>query len=318
MTITDTGALRAASGTAAKPMQLLITGATGFIGRALIPLLLADGHSIMVWTRSPQSAARWLPDEIEVITDLSRIDSHTRIDGMVNLAGAPIIDKRWTPARKQLLRDSRIQTTLALLELVARLEHKPEVLVSGSAIGYYGSHPSDIKLTEEGRVTDGFTHQLCRDWEAAARQLEHFGVRVCLLRTGIVLGRGGALQKMLPPFRLGLGGPVGSGEQWMAWIHMDDEVDIISMMLTHTNLRGAYNLTAPGAVTNATFTRILARVLHRPAWLRVPAKLLHWLLGESAELLLEGQRVYPQRLLEAGYRFHHAHLEEALSDVLQR
>lgn len=311
--------MSSATDTKTTPMTILVSGATGFIARALIPLLLGDGHSIIAWVRNPAGrSARWLPEEVQVVTDLARIDATTRIDGLVNLAGEPIVGKRWSPAQKQQLLNSRVQTTLALLELVARLEHKPAVLVSGSAIGYYGAHPSDVKLTEEGRVVDGFTHQLCQAWEDAARQFEHFGVRVCLIRTGIVLGRGGALQKMLLPFRLGLGGPVGDGEQWMSWIHIDDEVDAIAMMLTHPQLQGVFNLTAPGAVTNATFSRVLARVLRRPARVRMPARVLRLLLGEAAELLLEGQRVYPQRLLEAGYHFHHCHLEEALTDVLGR
>ncbi|UTW13768.1 TIGR01777 family oxidoreductase [Marinobacterium rhizophilum] len=292
-------------------MKVLISGGSGFIGTALVRDLVARGHEVLVLSRSVQRTSRRLG--VRVLGGLDQIGSGEAIDAIVNLAGAPIVGRRWTDARKRELRASRLNTTEALLELIARLERPPEVLVSGSAVGYYGSHSGDMPLTEEADdYRPGFSHQLCADWESCALQAEALGVRVCLLRTGIVLGAGGALSKMLPAFRCGLGGPVGNGRQWMSWIALEDELAIIRFLLEQSTLRGPFNACAPDAVTNAGFATALGAVLRRPARLRVPATVLELLLGEASELLVSGQRVYPRRLLDAGYEFRCTSLEEAL------
>ena len=293
-------------------MHYLITGATGFIGSALVESLLADGHIITVLSREPSKAHHQFSGRVAVIT-LDQVHTLNEIDAVVNLAGAPIVDKRWSEARKRLLLESRIDFTAKLIELLHSADLKPAVFLSGSAIGYYGNH-DDENLTEESEVHEGFTHSLCRDWELAAMQAEALlGSRVCLLRTGVVLGKGGgAVAKMLLPFKLGLGGPIGSGKQWMSWIHLDDEVGAIRFLLANNHLQGAFNLTAPTPANNATFAKTLGAVLHRPACLPMPAFVMTLALGEASELLLKGQRVLPKRLNEAGYVFKYPSLQEAL------
>ncbi|MFC6668838.1 TIGR01777 family oxidoreductase [Marinobacterium aestuariivivens] len=300
-------------------MKVLITGGTGFIGSALIASLQGDGHEVVVLTRSTGRAARKLGSGVRVIEGLGAIANDEMLDAIVNLAGAPIVDRRWSDARKQLLRDSRLQITRDLLRLIERLDRRPGVLVSGSAVGYYGSQDNDHLLTEEADdFVPGFAHQLCADWESEALQAEKLGVRVCLVRTGIVLGPGGALAKMLPAFRLGLGGPIGNGRQWMSWVQLADEVGIIRYLIDQKTLRGPFNACAPEAVSNGEFSRTLGRVLKRPAVLRVPALAMKLLLGEASELLVSGQRVYPRRLLDAGYEFQYSQLEPALEASVKR
>jgi uncharacterized protein (TIGR01777 family) len=296
-------------------MKVLITGATGFIGAHLVPRLLQDGHELIIMSRSAQKAQKQFGTAIRVITRPDQIQSDEQVDGIINLAGAGIADKRWNEARKKVLVDSRVEITNQLISLISRLEHKPEVMISGSAIGYYGCRDDDLLLDEHGDVVEDFTHTLCQRWESEALKAQAMNVRVCLIRTGIVLGPGGALAKMLPPFRLGLGGPVAEGQQWMSWIHLDDQLEVICMLLTHDQFSGAYNLTAPEAVTNATFSRQLAAMLSRPAWFRVPAFVLKLILGEGSDLLVKGQRVYPQRLLDAGYQFAYPKLKDALQQI---
>lgn len=298
-------------------MKVLISGATGFIGRHLVSRLQEHNHELIIWARSDSKARKLFGDSVTVITDLEQIDSGEKIDGIINLAGEGVVDKRWNVERKQEILNSRIETTEALMDLIKRLERNPDVLISGSAIGYYGCRSDDVQLDERSKVVDDFTHQLCKLWETAALKAQAFGVRVCLIRTGIVLGEGGALSKMLPAFRLGLGGPIARGTQWMSWIHIDDQVEIISMMLAQQQYAGAYNLTAPGAVTNDEFTRELASALSRPAWFRVPAAILELLMGDGSELLIKGQRVHPERLLKSGYKFAFPDLPSALHQVLE-
>ncbi|RTE66423.1 TIGR01777 family protein [Amphritea opalescens] len=297
-------------------MKVLITGATGFIGGHLVPRLLEDGHELIVMSRSQAKAQQQFGSAVRVITHLDQIQSDEQLDGIINLAGAGIADKRWNDARKKVLIDSRLEITGGLVSLIKRLEHKPEVMISGSAIGYYGCRDDDLLLSEEGEMVDDYTHALCQRWESEALQAQEEHVRVCVIRTGIVLGQGGALAKMLPPFRLGLGGPVADGQQWMSWIHLQDELEIIAMLLTHEQFSGAYNLTAPEAVTSATFSHQLAKALSRPAWFRVPAFVLQLMLGEGSDLLVKGQRVYPLRLLDAGYQFVYPQLRDALQQVV--
>ncbi len=296
-------------------MKILVTGGTGFIGQHLIANRLRAGDEIYCYSRDANKVTSLFGDTVTPVTEMPPA-SDLRVDAVVNLAGEAIADKRWSEERKQLLRESRINLTAKLVEWISGLEEKPEVLISGSAIGYYGSVKGDKHLNESAAVTPGFTHSLCKDWEEEALKAEKAGIRVCLIRTGIVLGNGGALAKMHLPFKMGLGGPIGSGDQWMSWIHIDDEVEIIEMLLTHPQLSGAFNLTAPNAVTNREFTKALGKALHRPAILPMPAYAVKLMLGEGAELLLEGQRVDPEKLLELGYKFKFTDLNDALKDIV--
>ncbi|WP_210395403.1 TIGR01777 family oxidoreductase [Motiliproteus sediminis] len=295
--------------------EVLITGASGFIGGALIDSLLADGIGVIGLSRRPEKLQRRFPG-IRVVADLNEITADCTIDAVVNLAGEPILDARWSETRKRVLYDSRLDTTRQLVALIERLDTRPATLVSGSAIGFYGSHDSDRVLLEQDDGRACFAHELCRDWEAAAQQAEGLGLRVCLLRTGVVLGQGGALKRMLPPFRLGLGGPIGQGRQWMSWVHLEDMVALIRFLLDHQVLSGVFNATAPEPVTNKTFSQTLGAVLNRPAVLPVPPLMLKLILGEGATLLTEGQRVVPARLLEAGFEFRYPELKPALQSIL--
>lgn len=296
-------------------MKILVTGGTGFIGQHLIANRLREGDEIYCYTRDANKVSSLFGGAVNPVTEMPPAADFS-VDAVVNLAGEPIADKRWSEERKQLLRESRINLTEELIKWISGLEKKPEVLISGSAIGYYGSAKGDQKLGESSEANSGFTHSLCRDWEDQALKAEDYGVRVCLIRTGIVLGLGGALDKMLLPFKMGLGGPIGSGDQWMSWIHIDDEVDVIEMLLTHSQLSGAFNLTAPNAVTNREFSKALGKALHRPAFLPMPGYAIKLMLGEGAELLLEGQRVHPSKLLETGYKFKYENLREALEAIV--
>jgi uncharacterized protein (TIGR01777 family) len=294
-------------------MRVLITGGSGFIGQALTAALVERGDDVIILSRTPETL-RNRQGAVSAVADLNQIEQP--VDAVVNLAGAPIVDRRWTDARKQVLRDSRIRLTGTLIEWMRQQPKPPQVLVSGSAIGFYGSHADEV-LDENAEPVSGFSHELCRDWEQAALDAESLGVRVCLIRTGIVLGKGGgALSKMLPPFRFGLGGPIGDGRQWISWIHLDDEAGAILYLLDNPSLHGPFNLTAPEPVTNAVFSRTLANVLHRPAFMRVPTFAMKLMLGEASELLLEGQRVVPENLQTAGYQFKYPRLEAALEQVL--
>jgi uncharacterized protein (TIGR01777 family) len=288
-------------------MRILVSGGSGFIGQALEKTLTSRGDQVVIWSRQSSSKTNW----VKQLNDIKE-----PIDAVINLAGAGIVDKRWSPERKKLLRDSRIQTTKTLVEWIAKQEHKPQSLISGSAIGYYGSQPTG-ELDENAAPIKGFTHQLCADWEAEALKAEALGVRVCLIRTGVVLGaKEGALKKMLPPFKFGLGGPIASGKQWMSWIHIDDEVAAICWLLDHPELSGPFNLTAPEPVTNEVFSKTLGKALHRPAFFRVPAITMKLMLGEASELLLEGQCVKPVALTESGFSFTYPKLESALKDLV--
>lgn len=295
-------------------MNILVTGGTGFIGRALIHQLLGQ-HKVYCLTRRAEHVRRFFDQSVTPVEEYSQL-AGVDIDAVVNLAGAGIADQRWTESRKALLRDSRIDGTRLLVEWMSRQTHPPRVLLSGSAIGYYGDHPEDAELSEDGTVTQGFTHQLCADWEAEALRAVPLGVRVCLLRTGVVLGKGGALGRMLPPFRLGLGGPISDGTQWMSWIHLEDQVAAILYLLSNRDAQGAFNLTAPESVSNQAFSKCLARTLKRPAFFTVPAVVIRLMLGEGAELLLGGQRVAPVKLQELGFSFQYPQLSSALDNIL--
>ena len=297
-------------------MNILITGGTGFIGSALTKRLIEQGHAVTVLSRNPDKVAKNCAPGVKALGGLAQLKAEDRYPIIINLAGAPIVDARWSEARKQLIRDSRIGLTNQLIAGIARMTVKPELLISGSAIGYYGDQ-GDTVLTEPSTPGEDFSGRLCADWEAAAKQAEQFGVRVCLIRTGLVIDDGGGfLQRLLPPFRLGLGGRLGDGRQWMSWIHRQDWITLALTMIADTAMQGAYNATAPNPVTNAEFTRILALSLHRPALLPVPAWLLKILLGESSQLVLGSQRVLPERLLAQGFTFQYDDLAVALKETL--
>lgn len=292
-------------------MHLLITGGTGFIGRPLCKALLARGHEVTVLSRNPARAR--LPGKVRLV---ERLDGLRDIEGVVNLAGENLADGRWTSTRKQAFHDSRIGTTRRLVEWMESLPRRPSVLISGSAIGYYGAH-GDEELTESAAAGEDFAARLCRDWEAEALRAEGLGVRVCRLRIGVVLSPGGgALAKMLPAFRLGLGGRMGDGQQWMSWIRRADLVQLILWLLRTPAAVGAYNATAPDPVRNAEFAALLAAALKRPALLPMPAPVLRAMFGEMSELLLKGQRVMPAKALAEGFQFRSPRLEMALGDML--
>lgn len=297
-------------------MKVLITGGTGFIGQRLIEKRLLVGDEIYCLTRDPKKVQMLFPSEVSALSKLPKPDEVV-VDAVINLAGEPILDKRWSDERKQQLRDSRIEFTHDLVTWIEQQTNKPKTLISGSAIGFYGSQADGV-LDEESSSQPGFTYDLCAEWENAAFQAKEFGLRVCTIRTGIVLGEGGALAKMIPPFRFGLGGPIGKGGQWMSWIHIDDEIDIIEMLLTHEHLHGSFNLTSPDAVTNKQFSKTLGAILKRPAFMPMPGFVMELLLGEGAELLLEGQNVYPKKLLDLGYQFKFSELEQALGQIVNR
>lgn len=296
--------------------KVLITGGTGFIGRHLIPLLKEDGWGIEVLTRSAERARQVLPSDVEVTEDLTSAQQPSAI---INLAGENLSARRWTQSQKNELRESRLRITRSLLEFIDNCEQPPEVLISGSAVGYYGAR-GDERLTEPSVAGNEFQAQLCIDWENEALKAQsRHDMRVCLLRTGIVLDKKeGALAQMLPPFRMGAGGRFGTGHQYMSWIHVRDHVRAIRFLLTNSALHGPFNLTAPRPVTNQTFTRVLGQVLGRPTFFRMPASLLKLILGEMARLLLTGQQVIPEALCEAGYDFEFSSLEQALEDLLSQ
>lgn len=297
-------------------MVILVTGGTGFIGKELCKALRKEGHEVAVLSRRPEKVPALCGASVAAIGNLDQLTPEDRFDAIVNLAGEPIFGPRWTAQRKRVLWESRVGLTERLITYIGSAKHKPSVLISGSAIGYYGDR-DDTVIDESVGCGDDFGAALCAAWERAAQQAERHGVRVCLLRTGLVIGRnGGFLQRMLPPFRLGLGGRIGDGRQWMSWVHLADHVAMTLTLLNSPQLRGPFNVTAPNPVTNLEFTQVLARMLKRPAILPVPAALLHLLLGEMAGLLLSSQRVLSARGREAGFNFAFEVLDDALSDVL--
>ncbi|OTA20420.1 epimerase [Xenorhabdus beddingii] len=298
-------------------MHILITGGTGLIGHHLTYRLLSLSHSITILSRSPQKVYALFSDRVECWTTLDDQNNLNGFDAVINLAGEPIVNKRWTPKQKDRLCQSRWQLTERLSQLINASDSPPSVFISGSAIGYYGDQGQSV-VTENDPPHDEFAHQLCQRWEQLALQAKSEKTRVCLLRTGIVLAKkGGALQKMLPMFRLGLGGKIGNGKQYMPWIHIDDMVNGIYYLLVSPELHGPFNMTSPYPIHNDQFSAVLAKVLHRPSFIRIPAFVLKVMMGEAAGLVLGGQQAIPKNLEEAGFGFRYFRLEEALQDVLK-
>jgi len=297
-------------------MKILITGGTGFIGKTLCPFLLAKNHQLTVLSRRPKQVPALCGKSVNAISHIEHLTASDSFHAIINLAGEGIADARWSKARKQKLLNSRINTTKQLIAYINRADIKPEVLISGSAVGYYGNSGSKI-LNEQSLPHEEFSHHLCALWESAAIKAEKLSVRTCIVRTGLVIGNdGGFVKRMLLPFKLGLGGPIADGQQWMSWIHRSDYIAIINKLLNSATLQGVFNATAPEPVTNAEFTKTLAQVLKKPAFIPAPALLVKILLGEMAELLISGQRVLPARLEKAGFEFKFTSLTHALNDTL--
>ncbi|MDI3297824.1 MAG: TIGR01777 family oxidoreductase [Bacillota bacterium] len=318
-------------------MRVVVTGGTGLIGRALAEALASEGHGVVVLSRRPApSAAGRLPPGVRLLAwpalpagELALAPGPQagesgewrraleEADAVVHLAGESIASGRWTAARKERILQSRVRSTRALVEALEAAERRPKALVSGSAVGYYGPH-GDEELTEEAGPGSDFLARVCVAWEREAEAAERLGLRVVRLRTGLVLAReGGALPQLLRPFRLGLGGPLGGGGQWVPWIHLADEVGLIRWALEEERVEGPLNAVAPEPVRQRELARLIGRFLGRPAWFPAPAPLLRLALGEMAEaLLLSGQRALPARALALGYRFRYARPEAALEELL--
>lgn len=300
------------------PLNIVISGASGLVGSALVPFLSAGGHRVSRLVRRKGPA---FGEEIAWEPESGRIDRDALEgkDAVIHLAGENIADKRWSEAQKARIKDSRIQTTTLLSETLARLDAPPKVLLSASAIGFYGDRGEE-ELTEESPPGEGFLAEVCRDWEAATKAAAEAGIRVVCLRFGVILSKeGGALKKMLTPFRLGMGGKFGSGKQYMSWIAIDDVCSALLLLLSNEDVQGPVNLTAPNPVTNQEFTRTLGRVLSRPTVMALPAFAARLALGEMAdEMLLSGQRVLPRKLLSARFTFGFPDLEGALRHLLGR
>jgi uncharacterized protein len=294
-------------------VNIVVAGGSGFLGQKLTRRLDSEGHRTITLSRRPSSANQiaWQPDG-----SAGALSRHVDgVDAIVNLAGEGIADKRWTPARKDALKNSRILSTRTLVRAVADCARPPKVFISGSAVGYYGPHGDEL-VTESTPPGDDFLARLCVEWEQEARKVESPSTRLAIVRTGLALDRdGGALKKMLWPFKLGLGATMGSGDHYMPWIHAADWTALVSWMIHNDRARGAFNATAPAPVTNRTFTRTLGRVLHRPAVLHAPAFVLRAALGELSSALVHGQRVLPAAAEQLGFRFTCRELEPALENL---
>jgi uncharacterized protein len=302
-------------------MRVLVTGATGFIGRALVPRLQGAGHSVVVWARSDTRALALLGADVDVVSvaagQEALVTALSSCDAVVNLAGEPILGGRWTQKRRAVLRASRIDVTEQLVSAIEAAHPRPRVLVSGSAVGYYGDRADEV-LAESAPPRDDFLSRCCQDWEQAAQAASAMGVRVVLVRIGVVLGRaGGALAQMLPPFKAGAGGPIGSGRQYFSWIHQHDLAKLIVAAIEDDRYRGPVNGVAPEQVTSRTFARALGRALRRPAFLPLPSLALRAIFGDAAVVLLASQRVEPTVAERIGFVWAFPSLDDALRDIVE-
>ena len=305
-------------------MKVAISGATGFVGKRLVERLHLQGHHILVLTRNVMVAQKSFPSsqfpnvETVAYTPSESGDWQQSIagcDGVVNLAGEPIAEGRWTAARKQEILHSRKLGTQKIVEAIALANPKPQVLVNASAIGYYGTS-ENATFDEKSAAGNDFLAQVCLDWEAEAQKVTSAGVRLVIIRLGIVLGKGGALDKMVTPFKLFAGGPIGTGKQWFSWIHRDDLVNMIIQALTRPDISGVLNGTAPNPVRMNELSQTMGQVMNRPSWLPVPSLAIEALLGDGAIVVLEGQQVLPQRPLAYNFDYQYPTLKEALKDIL--
>ncbi len=305
-------------------MKVAVTGATGFVGERLVERLQEANHQILALVRSPDKAAKLFPQHkfpnVEVVgyqpqTSGAWQKALSGCDGVVNLAGEPLVGDRWTPARKKEIINSRAVGTQKLIEGIAAAEQKPSVLVNASAIGYYGTSETAV-FDESSPSGNDFLADVCQAWEKAAQSTADTGSRLVIFRIGVVLGMGGALAKMLPPFQMFAGGPIGTGNQWFSWIHRDDLVNLILDALTDSNKSGVYNATAPNPVRMNELCQVMGKVLNRPSWLPVPDFALELLLGEAAQLVLEGQNVQPQKTQAAGFQYKYDTIDAALEQIL--
>ncbi len=304
-------------------MKVAITGATGFVGSRLVERLHSEGQEVLVFTRHPQKAKRIFPFSAYPNLDIvayqpkqsgawqQAIDG---CDGVVNLAGTGIAEQRWSQSRKQEIIDSRKITTEKLVEAIAKANSKPSVLVSGSAIGYYGTHHT-ATFDETSSSGDDFLAEVCRVWESAAQPVKDVGVRLVILRIGIVLGMGGTISKMITPFKLFAGGPIGSGKQWFSWVHLDDLVGLILYSLRQAEMQGVFNATAPNPVQMGEFCQDLGATLNRPSWLPVPDFAIEILLGDGAVVVLSGQKVLPKQTQAFGFEYQYPTVKSALKNI---
>lgn len=306
-------------------MKVAITGATGFVGSRLVERLNSEGQTVLVLTRNTTFAQKVFPSEafpnVEIIAYTPTVsgswqDTLSGCDGVVNLAGEPIGEGRWTPERKQEILNSRKLSTEKIVEAIALTNPKPSVLVNASAIGYYGTSET-ATFDETSTNGDDFLAQVCQAWEAEAKKIEASGVRLVILRFGIVLGIAGALGKMITPFKLFAGGPIGSGKQWFSWIHLDDIVNLILLSLTKPEIEGVYNATAPNPVRMSELSQTMGQVMSRPSWLPVPSFAIEAFLGDGAIVVLEGQQVQPKRTLKTGFEYLYPNLKPALAQILK-
>lgn len=299
-------------------MHILLTGGTGLIGTQLCRYWAGLGHRLTVWSRHPERVAQRCGHQVRAVGGLEELHSEP-VDAVINLAGAPIAQRPWTRHRRNLLWTSRVALTEQLLAWLDVQPQRPRLLISGSAVGWYGDG-GERQLDEDSPpVSEDFASQLCIAWEETAQRAQALGIRVVLLRTGLVLSaEGGMLRQLLPPFRLGLGGPLGNGRQWMPWVHIADQIALIDFLLNAPDASGPYNACAPRPVRNREFARRLGKALHRPAVIPIPGLVLKTGLGELSGLLLGGQRVRPRRLEEAGFEFGFPDLQPALEDLLHR
>ena len=304
-------------------MKIAITGATGLVGTRLVEKLSQEGHQILVFTRNPNKAQKAFPasaySNLEIVQYTPQESgewqkSVSGCDAVVNLAGEPIAE-RWSTQQKKAIMESRQIGTRKLVEAIAMAENKPEVLVSGSAIGYYGTSETTV-FKEDSSPGNDFLAQVCQNWEAEAQKVTESGVRLVILRIGIVLANGGALGKMLGPFKMFAGGPIGSGKQWFSWIHRDDLVNLIYRGIQDSNMSGVYNATAPHPVRMNTLCKTLGNVMNRPSWLPVPDFVLELLLGDGAVVVLEGQQVLPENTKGTGFNYQYPELYLALKEIV--
>jgi uncharacterized protein len=305
-------------------MKVAITGATGFVGSRLVERLKSEGHQVVVFSRNVNKAEKVFPKSafpnVEIIAYTPTEsgawqDAIAGCDGVVNLTGEPIGEGRWTPQRKQEILNSRKLGTQKVVEAIAKANPKPSVLVNTSAIGYYGTSET-ATFDESSPAGSDFLAQVCQEWEAEAQKVKELGTRLVILRFGIVLGMGGAIAKMITPFKLFAGGPIGSGRQWFSWIHRDDLVNLIIAALTKPEMEGVFNATAPNPVRMSELAQAMGEVMQRPSWLPVPNLAIEALLGEGAIVVLEGQQVLPKRTQASGFNYQYPSVKEALKTIV--